>query len=315
MYDVDPKWADQVKERGSLPPPAHDLPKRLSSTSSSSMKTKSRSSSSAPSPSPQNIPTSQSIPTSLASGLQFPGLGGLPPSLLSGLSGLGNYDPKTNPLLLPFGGMPNLSALGGLGNMNLSNSLFANLAGLGLPGLGGMDPQALAEAAAGGQSSKSKNRKSSGADLGGKNPPTSTASSMASQLPFFFPNPSLLYTPLGLGGLNPFPLPPGAMPSAYESLLLNGGLPTTSSTAATRQRSSTTTSRSSTVTTPSRSPYGDSHLLDSLTRASLQPPPRGSRTSQDSLKSLMSAIPPFMGDHTASSSSSGKKSREQVSTR
>lgn len=328
MYDVDPKWADLVKDRAALPPPAHDI-KRLS-TSSTSNTTKNKSRSSNPSPSPSIPTTSQSIPTSLASSLPFPSLGALPPSLLSGLSGLGNYDPKNNPLLLPFGGMPNLGALSGLGNMNLSNNLFANLAGLGLPSLGGMDPQALADAtqanSQAGQASKSKNRKTS--DMSNKNIPTSTANSMASQLPFFFPNPSLLYTPLGLGGLNPFPLPPGSMPSAYESLF-NGGLPTTStsSSSSSRHKSSTSTSRSSTVTTPatsrsshpSHSQFSDSHLLESLTRASRGLPDmsssRGASRSKadvESLRNLMSAIPPFAGmgaDLTGLSSS--KKSREQ----
>lgn len=332
MYDVDPKWADLVKDRGVLPPPAHDVQKRMSSSSSSSMKNKSRSSNvitSSPSPSIPSVNTSQSIPTSLASSLPFPSLGALPPSLLSGLSGLGNYDPKNNPLLLPFGGMPNLGALSGLGNMNMtnmSNNLFANLAGLGLPSLGGMDPQALADAtqasSQGGQGSKSKNRKSS-SDVSNKNIPTSTANSMASQLPFFFPNPSLLYTPLGLGGLSPFPLPPGSMPNAYESLF-NGGLPTTSSassSSSSRHKSSTSTSRSSTVTTPASSRTShpsqfDSHLLESLTRASRGLPDmsrtgsRGKAGDVESLRNLMSAIPPFAGmgaDLTASS----KKSREQ----
>lgn len=328
MYDVDPKWADLVKDRAALPPPAHDIKRLSTSSTSNTMKTKSRSSN--PSPSPSIPTTSQSIPTSLASSLPFPSLGALPPSLLSGLSGLGNYDPKNNPLLLPFGGMPNLGALSGLGNMNLSNNLFANLAGLGLPSLGGMDPQALADAtqanSQAGQASKSKNRKTS--DMSNKNIPTSTANSMASQLPFFFPNPSLLYTPLGLGGLNPFPLPPGSMPSAYESLF-NGGLPTTStsSSSSSRHKSSTSTSRSSTVTTPatsrsshpSHSQFSDSHLLESLTRASRGLPDmsssRGASRSKadvESLRNLMSAIPPFAGmgaDLTGLSSS--KKSREQ----
>lgn len=328
MYDVDPKWADLVKDRAALPPPAHDIKRLSTSSTSNTMKTKSRSSN--PSPSPSIPTTSQSIPTSLASSLPFPSLGALPPSLLSGLSGLGNYDPKNNPLLLPFGGMPNLGALSGLGNMNLSNNLFANLAGLGLPSLGGMDPQALADAtqanSQAGQASKSKNRKTS--DMSNKNIPTSTANSMASQLPFFFPNPSLLYTPLGLGGLNPFPLPPGSMPSAYESLF-NGGLPTTStsSSSSSRHKSSTSTSRSSTVTTPatsrsshpSHSQFSDSHLLESLTRAGRGLPDmsssRGASRSKadvESLRNLMSAIPPFAGmgaDLTGLSSS--KKSREQ----
>jgi len=53
--------------------------------------------------------------TSMAPNLSFPslasGLGGLNPStLLSSLS-MNNFDPKNNPLLMPFSGLPNIGAL------------------------------------------------------------------------------------------------------------------------------------------------------------------------------------------------------------
>lgn len=141
------------------------------------------------------------------------------------------FDPK-NPLLMPFAaaGMPNMSALnsmaglGNLGNMNL----FANLAGLGIPGLG-MDPSALTgDKGKGSGAGTSGEKKQKPAEAHSSNKPSTSSSSMQnSPFPYFFPNPSLLYTPLGLGGLNPFALQPG-MSAAYESLaqqcnLLNGG--------------------------------------------------------------------------------------------
>lgn len=279
LFDVDPKWAELVKERGNL---THDLQKRLPMVGGSggnSKKGPGRPPLLASPTGTNNTPPVSSAAaaaanlaaatSSMASTLPFPslatsGLGGLNSSLLSSLS-LGQFDPKTNPLLLPFGGMSNMNALnsmgglGSLGNMNL----FANLAGLGIPGLTGMDAAGLAAAAAAsvtdtGQvsssagavasssgSGKSKSRKPSSDSHGGggnggsssKPPSSSSASSSGSgantlpttsPFPFFFPNPSLLYTPLGLGGLNPFTLQPG-MSSAYDSLaqqcgLLNGTL-------------------------------------------------------------------------------------------
>lgn len=307
MFDVDPKWAELVKERGNLP---HDLQKRL--PQSERKKGPGRPPLLSSPPGQQN-PTSQasSLPTS---NLPFPslasaGLAGINPStLLSGLS-LGGFDPKNNPLLLPFGGMPNMSALGGmsgLGNMNLTNSLFANLAGLGLPSLAGMDSSLTdpVTSSAGSSSSKApKPRKPESSNSSKTTPVSSASSSLPSSLPFFFPNPSLLYTPLGLGGLNPFSLQPGSLSSAYDSLaLLNGGLgvstasqvissqgrphKTTASTSTTAATSSATTtiptaaaggvrSSSSSSSTKQRSsatptqfllPH-DTHLLESLTRA------------------------------------------------
>ncbi|XP_025832998.1 chromodomain-helicase-DNA-binding protein 7 isoform X3 [Agrilus planipennis] len=309
MYDIDPKWSELVKERGNL---SHDLQKRLPAQQKKS----------APGRPPMLSSPSGSntnLQSSMSSALQFPSLAGLNPNLLSGLSGLGQFDPKNplfdpknnplfdpknnplfdpknsslfdpknsplfdpknsplfdpknplfdpknnplfdpkNTLLMPFAaGMPNVNALnsmaglGNLGNMNL----FANLAGLGLPNLAGLDPVTLAatdptkvksssgssseknkmqkpmEAHGGGGGNSSSNKPSAssggggGAGGGGGSLPTS------SPFPFFFPNPSLLYTPLGLGGLNPFALQPG-MTAAYDTLaqqcgLLNGSLGST----------------------------------------------------------------------------------------
>lgn len=216
--------------------------------------------------------------SSMASSMPFPslagasGLGGLNSNLLSSLS-LGQFDPKTNPLLLPFGGMSNMSALssmgglGGLGNMNL----FANLAGLGIPGLtagmdaltgntsGGADAQA-SSSNSGNVKNSSKSRKSTSDNNLNQGSSGNKQSSSLSQnsnslpttspFPFFFPNPSLLYTPLGLGGLNPFTLQPG-MSSAYDSLaqqcgLLNGtlGAAAAAAAAAGNNASPNSTSRS-----------------------------------------------------------------------
>lgn len=202
--------------------------------------------------------------TSMASSMSFPSLGNLNNSLLSGLS-LGNFDPKNNPLLMPFGGIPNLGGLGGLGNlgnlgnMSLTNSLFANLAGLGLPSLAGMEAAlgATATSSADTNATTSSGKNSSSNNTGsGKSrnkmdvptskssaPSTSTSSSMptTTPFPFFFPNPSLLYSPLGLGGLNPFSMQPGVS-SAYESLAQCGLLTPPTSTASSRKTTSTSNS-------------------------------------------------------------------------
>lgn len=285
MFDVDPKWAELVKERGNLP---HDLQKRLSGNDRSNVN-KGKSPGRPPMmPSPtsqQSANQANLVATSMASGLNFPSLSNLNTSLLSGLS-LGNFDPKNNPLLMPFGGLPNLGALSGLGNlsnlsnMSLTNSLFANLAGLGLPTLAGMEAALGATAATSTaadtnpvvSSVSSKNTGSTGISSTGKSrsklePPTSKSSvpstSSASStiptttpFPFFFPNPSLLYTPLGLGGLNPFSMQPGGVSSAYESLAQCGLLnpPTSSASTVRKPASSGNNSRRDTITdsTPKR---------------------------------------------------------------
>lgn len=289
--------------------------------------------------------------TSMAPNLSFPslasaGLSGLnPSSLLSSLS-MGNFDPKNNPLLMPFSGLPNIGALGsmgGLSNMNLTNSLFANLAGLGLPGLAGIDPSSMNDGSHGLQNpqSNTKSSKSRKSDLNNKNTPSSSAnvpSSMPGSLPFFFPNPSLLYTPLGLGGLNPFSLQPGAISSAYDSLsLLNGSLnvssPNTSQNSLSRHKTSSSRGQNSNVSTVTsssqRQPRTSTHhlpspvqnssdLLENLTRAGRNLPPpdmskiRNSR-DVDNLRSLMSSMPPFnvLAAGALASSSDSKKTREQ----
>lgn len=345
-YDVDPKWADLVKERGNL---THDLQKRLPQTERKKgpgrppMQT-------GENPSNQSLSSNQPS-TSMAPNLSFPslasaGLGGLNPStLLSSLS-MGNFDPKNNPLLMPFSGLPNIGALGGMGglsNMNLTNSLFANLAGLGLPGLAGMDPSSMNDNSHSTQipQSNSKSSKSRKSDSNTKNIPSSSAnvpSSMPGSLPFFFPNPSLLYTPLGLGGLNPFSLQPGAISSAYDSLsLLNGNLnvssPNTSQNSLSRHKTSSSRGQNSNVSTVTsssqRQPRTSTHhlpsptqsstdLLENLTRAGRNLPPpdlsknRNSR-DVDNLRSLMSSMPPFnvLAAGALASGSDSKKTREQ----
>lgn len=293
MYDIDPKWSELVKERGNL---SHDLQKRLPGTSSSNANASSNSGNSKKStgnrPPLLSSPTgstssvsSANINTSLASNLSFPsltnaaaGLSGLNSNLLSGLSGLGQFDPKTNPLLMPFAGLPNMSALGSMGGLgNLTNmNLFANLAGLGLPGLSGMEGLTTEAQQTSSSSSKSnKTTNSSGGGGGGgsggvsskQQKPQEAHSSSKSQaasasttnpFPFFFPNPSLLYTPLGLGALNPFTLQPGMSAAAYDSLaqqcgLLNGNLTTSASPNSSSKTTKTSSSRPSSTTTSTTS--------------------------------------------------------------
>lgn len=334
MYDVDPKWAELVKERGNLP---HDLQKRLPQSERKKGPGRPPLLSSPPG---SQTPSSQASTTLPTTNLPFPslasGLGGINPNtLLSGLS-LGGFDPKNNPLfdpknnplfdpknnplfdpknnplLLPFGGMSNMSALSGmsgLGNMSLTNSLFANLAGLGLPSLAGMDSSSLANPPTSTSSEQKtpKSHKTENKSSAKATPVSSSSSTLPTSLPFFFPSPSLLYTPLGLGGLNPFSLQPGSMTSAYDSLaLLNGGLGVNASQAQNRSHKSTTSTtsvssgRASTVTSASTSqskqqqsqqqqqrlpaqfllPH-DTHLLESLTRTSKPKQQRPSSFSRE----------------------------------
>uniref|UniRef100_A0A6P7GKH5 Chromodomain-helicase-DNA-binding protein 6 isoform X2 n=1 Tax=Diabrotica virgifera virgifera TaxID=50390 RepID=A0A6P7GKH5_DIAVI len=301
MYDIDPKWSELVKERGNL---SHDLQKRLpgqpSNSSGSGSGSKSKSNVpgrppllSSPTGSTSSV-SSANLTTSLPSSMSFPSLGtstlaGLNSNLLTGLSGLGQFDPKTNPLLMPFAGLPNMGALGSMGGLgNLTNmNLFANLAGLGLPGLGAMDPSALAAAAAAPDTSKnmsksssssSKSSKPQDAHNSNKSQSTSNLAATTNPFPFFFPNPSLLYTPLGLGGLNPFTLQPG-MSAAYDTIaqqcgLLNGNMNPAASPNSSSKLNKMPTSRppSATTTTSSgqsaqsrpRSSSRDAHLQQLL---------------------------------------------------
>lgn len=325
QFDIDPKWAELVREKANLP---LELQKRLPTIDRKKGPGRPPILASPPTSVATSISSAAaSLPTSLASNLPFSslasGLSGINPSLLSSI----NFDPKTN-LLLPFGGVPNmnaaLSSMGGLGNMNL----FANLA-IGMGGLAGMDGGLSAGdhagSSAGGSTGgglKSKSRKqqdaaggstsSSTAATNSKSPSVSTASGMPSSIPFFFPNPSLLY-PLGLTGLSPFALQAGSMPQAYDSLaLLNGGLGISSGGAAntTTSRHKTSTSGRSTAsvtasTTPSVSARqssgsrsatpqfqlpADSHLLDTLTKSRTTDTAKSRMREVDSLRTLISHI-------------------------
>lgn len=297
MYDIDPKWSELVKERGNL---SHDLQKRLPGQPSSSKSSKPGVPGrppllASPTGSTSSV-SSGNLPTSLPSSMSFPSLSssslaGLNTNLLSGLSGLGQFDPKNNPLLMPFAGLPNMGALGSMGLGNLSNmNLFANLAGLGLPGLGGMDAASLANAAtATAESSKSASKANTSKPPKPQEAHSSNKGGASSNIPttnpfpFFFPSPSLLYTPLGLGGLNPFTLQPGISAAAYDSLaqqcgLLNGGInPAASPNSSSKMGKSATSSRppsgsltSPTATStnqnkpPSRTPSRDPHLQQLL---------------------------------------------------
>lgn len=316
MYDIDPKWGEMAAKERSYAPEMH---KRVSVNSSSSSNKKTNSQGrppvlSSPTGSTSSV-SSANLATSMSSSLSFPslsqsGLSGLNSSLLSGLSGLGQFDPK-NPLLMPFGGMPNMNALssmGGLGNLTNMN-LFANLASLGLPGLAGMDPSAMT-----GETSKpSKSSTSSSKSKGESHASSSKAAASAASnisttnpFPFFFPNPSLLYTPLGLGGLSPFSLQPGL---SYDALaqcgLLNGGLnpaasPKSKSSRAQTTTTSATATQSSASTKSSRARDAqiqqlllppDTHLLESLTKAAAKDKKASDAEKRKAFESLSKMLP------------------------
>ncbi|GAB0094499.1 chromodomain-helicase-DNA-binding protein 7 isoform X1 [Sergentomyia squamirostris] len=199
-YEIDPKWLEMTQNPQS--PSPKPSPSEASTSSSSSSKAPHRSSANVASSSGslgqsssaanQYSHQSQSLPSTskksrshdnsaaltnaaaAAAAMQFPGLAGLNPNLLSSLPGLGSFDPK-NPLLMPFAGMPGLAGMSGLGNLNNMN-LFANLAGLGLGNLAGLDPQSLAAmmAAAGG-SLDAATAAVGGRGMGGKNTATSSS--------------------------------------------------------------------------------------------------------------------------------------------
>lgn len=262
-------------------------------------------------------PASSSAASNLSN---FQNLTGLNANLLSSLPGLGNFDPK-NPLssLMPFAGMPGLGSMGNMNNLNNMN-LFGNIAALG--GLAGMDAQSLAAVMAAAsldpstaaalakgvgpqsssaQSSSSKSRKSNEPSSPSTSQHQSASSKQSSSqsaanaanlanssgFPFFFPNPSLLYTPLGLSGLNPYSLPGGI--SAYDQLaqqcnLLNGGAlsgaqsGTTSTSTSSRQNSS-----SKNLSTSSSASRGASS-----SQSTPSPSNKGSRSSS-SMNSLAAA--------------------------
>jgi chromodomain-helicase-DNA-binding protein 7 len=267
MYDIDSKWTEGIKEHVKLPQDVRSQrhspmqtttsmserkkgrPPTLDSPSSNVLSSNSHLTQNMSSLNPALLASLSSLsafdPKTLAATLS--NLAGFDPKLLNTfdpklLSSLGNFDTKNNPLLnTAFGGMPNL-----LGNI-AGGSLFANLAGLGLPGFSSLDMNSLNTASS--TTDKSKQRKPT------EGSSTSTSKSANAQFPFVFPNPNMLYPQLGLSGLNPFGMHSG-MSSAYDALgLLSNSLAASSATttlhSSIRSNSKTTTPRSSTVVTNS----------------------------------------------------------------
>ncbi|KAM3959073.1 uncharacterized protein ACR2FA_006914 isoform 2-T2 [Aphomia sociella] len=270
MYDIDSKWTEGIKEHVKLPQDVRSQrhspmqstsniterkkgrPPTLDASSANVLSSNAHMSQNMAGLNPALLASLSSLsafdPKTLAATLS--NLTGFDPKLLNTfdpklLSSLGSFDAKNNPLLNSFGSMPNL-----LGNIAGSN-IFANLAGLGLPGFSSLDMNSLSGTANAGD--KSKQRKPSDAAS------ASGSKSTNSQFPFVFPNPNMLYPQLGLGGLNPFGMHSG-MSSAYDALgLLSNNLAASSSSAslhssshtATRSNTKTTTPRSSTVVTNS----------------------------------------------------------------
>ncbi|KAI5641524.1 BRK domain-containing protein [Phthorimaea operculella] len=271
MYDIDSKWTEGIKEHVKLPqdvrgqrhspmqPAQHAQPERkkgrppsLDAAAASVLSSGAHLNQGMAGLNPALLASLSSLsafdPKTLAATLS--NLTGFDPKLLNTfdpklLSSLSSFDPKNNPLLSSFGSMPNL-----LGNLTGGN-IFANLAGLGLPGFSGLDMNALGGASTSGDS-KSKSSSSSSTKTGS----ASGSKSSNSQFPFVFPNPNMLYPQLGLGGLNPFGMHSG-MSSAYDALGLLGNNLAASSAAsmhagASSRSGKTTAPRSSTVVTSSR---------------------------------------------------------------
>lgn len=264
MYDIDTKWTESIKELVKLPQDVRSQRHSpMQSTSTMGERKKGR---------PPTLDAASANVLSSSSHLNQ-NLAGLNPALLASLSSLnafdtktlaatlsnfgfdqkllntfdpkllsslGSFDPKNNPLLSSFASMPNL-----LGNMTGGN-LFANLAGLGLPGFSSLDMNALSGAATSTADSKSKSRKPT--DSGS----SATSKSTNSQFPFVFTNPNMLYPQLGLSGLNPFGMHTG-MSSAYDALGLLSNNLAASSSATSLHSSSHSSSRTSTKTTTPRS--------------------------------------------------------------
>lgn len=262
MYDIDSKWTEGIKEHIKLPQDVRS--QRHSPMQASGGERKKGRPPTLDSPSPNVLSSNSHLnqnlaglnpailaslsslsafdPKTLAATLS--NLTGFDPKLLNSfdpklLSSLGSFDPKNNPLLSSFNSMPNL-----LGNIAGGN-IFANLAGLGLPGFSSLDINNLTASNIS-SDSKSKSRKTT--ETG--NP--SNSKSTNSQFPFVFPNPNMLYPQLGLSGLNPFGMHSG-MSSAYDALGLLSNNIAASSGASTLQASSHTSARSTAKTTTPRS--------------------------------------------------------------
>ncbi|KAJ2953582.1 hypothetical protein O0L34_g1186 [Tuta absoluta] len=290
MYDIDSKWTEGIKEHVKLPQdvrgqrhsPMHSAqPERKKGrppsldAAAASVLSPAHLNQGLAGLNPALLASLSSLsafdPKTLAATLS--NLTGFDPKLLNTfdpklLTSLSSFDPKNNPLLSSFGSMPNL-----LGNLTGGN-IFANLAGLGLPGFSGLDMNALGGTSTSGDS-KSKSSSSSSTKTGS----ASGSKSSNAQFPFVFPNPNMLYPQLGLGGLNPFGMHSG-MSSAYDALGLLGNNLAASSAAsmhthAGARSGKTTAPRSSTVVTSSRA-----HKPTERDRDRDRERPQGSQGSQ-----------------------------------
>ncbi|XP_018796836.1 PREDICTED: uncharacterized protein LOC108973800 isoform X9 [Bactrocera latifrons] len=250
----------------------------------------------------------------------------------AGMPGMGNIPGLNN--LNNMNLFASLASMGGLGNLATMDpqtlaALMAagsTLAGLGGPTAGTGNTGTGKNSQSGGSSSKknkndaqqnamslgaltgnSGNNSNTGGNSGNSsNKNANAAAAAASQLtgcfPYLFPNPSLLYPPMGLGGLNPYSLGSSGLGSAYDQLaqqynLLNGGAGVTSSAG----NSSTTQSKSH-----------QSQSKSSNSRASTS-----SASSAASVASLMNAMasmgaagqpPTSVSSSQSSSRSSGRQS-------
>ncbi|XP_017465097.1 PREDICTED: nuclear pore complex protein DDB_G0274915-like isoform X2 [Rhagoletis zephyria] len=217
---------------------------------------------------------------------------------MGGLGNLATMDPQTLAALMAAG-----SALAGLGNTNPSpgsSSTGKNSQSGGSSSKKNKnDAQQNAMMNLGALASNTGSSGSTGNGTGNssnKNANAAAASQLTGCFPYLFPNPSLLYPPMGLGGLNPYSLGSAGLGSAYDQLaqqynLLNGGTGVTSSAGS----SSTTQSKSH-----------QSQSKSSNSRASTSSSP-----SAASVANLMNAMASIgaAGQPTTSVSSSQSSSR------
>ncbi|XP_077502433.1 chromodomain helicase DNA binding protein kismet isoform X3 [Amblyomma americanum] len=303
MFDVDPKWAQLVKERRWLQHSKQNEEAKSQMSQSASARRKRghlpempKERVAAPE-SKRGRRTAASLLSSLhqaglggassssggAANLGFPSTSALNPLSFSS-SMLGNFpglkffmepgkssaavtspstSSATHPLFLPFGG---------LAGMGLANPLFS-FPGLGFQGL--PFEEAKETKAQDGERAPSKERHNKGSPSSSSSLPTSSASLASTSFPFLYPS-GLLYNPLGLGG---FSLPTN-MSASFASLaqagLVNGlgGLGSVISSAASKAPSASLAS--------SRRPAAPSvtSALGAGLRSSVLPPPPASSTTR-----------------------------------
>ncbi|XP_041674763.1 mucin-19 isoform X9 [Drosophila eugracilis] len=219
----------------------------------------------------------------------MPGMGNIP-----GLSNLNNMN-----LFASLAGMGGLGNLAGMDTQSLAALMAAAGPTLGgLTGASGGVGSGKSQAQSGGgssaassSSSASKKKQqqqqqqaqneaaqlaaaisaSTGGSSGGagsKNAAAS-ASQLAAGFPFLFPNPSLLYPPMGLGGLNPYSLGTSGLGSAYDQLaqqynLLNGATSSASNTSSTQSKSHQSQSKSSQARNATASANSAASLMNAM---------------------------------------------------